>query len=83
MSQEIKKQRRTFRGKVVSHRMEKTAVVRVDRVKAHPKYGKRYTTSKRYKVHDEKNECKVGDIVIFEECRPISKEKRWRLVRRQ
>ena len=72
--------KRTFRGVVVSHRMNKTAVVRVDRIKQHSKYGKRYRVSKRYKVHDEKNECKAGDLVVFEECRPISKEKRWRLV---
>lgn len=72
--------KRTFRGVVVSHRMNKTAVVRVDRIKQHSKYGKRYRVSKRYKVHDEKNERKTGDLVVFEECRPISKEKRWRLV---
>lgn len=82
MKQEIKKKKkRTFKGLVVSRKMNKTAVVRVDRVQMHPKYGKRYTVSKRYKVHDEKNESKLGDVVIFEECRPISREKRWRLVR--
>ncbi len=75
------KNRKNFQGTVVSHRMDKTAVARVDRIKAHSKYRKRYRTSKKYKVHDEKNECKTGDIVIFEECRPISKEKRWRLVK--
>lgn len=79
MPQQIKNKRK-FQGVVVSHRMEKTAVARVDRVKVHPKYGKRYKVSKRYKIHDEKNECKLGEKVIFEECRPISKEKKWRLV---
>jgi small subunit ribosomal protein S17 len=62
--------------------MTKTVVVKVDRVKVHPKYQKRYTVSKRYKAHDEKNEYKVGDKVIIEECRPLSKEKRWRVVGR-
>lgn len=79
MSAERKNKRR-FQGVVVSHRMDKTAVVKVDRVKVHPKYGKRYRVSEKYKIHDEKNECKAGQEVIFEECRPISKEKRWRLI---
>lgn len=79
---ENKKNKKNFQGVVVSRRMDKTAVVRVDRVKAHSKYGKRYRVSKKYKVHDEKNECKSGDVVIFQECRPISKEKRWRLIRK-
>ena len=74
-----KKNKRKFQGIVVSHRMDKTAVVKVDQIKVHPKYGKRYRTSERYKVHDEKNEYKVGDDVIFEECRPLSREKRWRI----
>jgi len=82
MTQEIKKRRRIFKGKVISCRMDKTAVVKVDRIKIHPKYKKRYITSKKYKIHDEKNECKVGDTVIFMECRPISKEKKWKLVTR-
>lgn len=77
---EEKKNKRRFEGVVVSHRMEKTAVVSVSRIKIHPKYGKRYRTSEKYKIHDEKNECKVNDKVVFEECRPISKEKRWRLI---
>lgn len=69
-----------FDGVVVSDAMDKTIVVRVDRVVMHPKYRKRYTVSKRYKVHDEKNVHKVGDHVQFVSCRPISKEKRWRVV---
>ncbi len=81
MTEKIKNNKK-FRGVVVSHRMDKTAVVVVDRIKAHSKYGKRYRVSKKYKIHDEKNECKTGDAVIFEECRPISKEKRWRLTGR-
>ncbi len=77
---EVKKNKRRFEGVVTSHRMDKTAVVRVKQIKVHPKYGKRYQTSEKYKIHDEKNECKVGELVIFEECRPISKDKRWRLI---
>lgn len=68
---------RTLKGVVVSNKMEKTIVVRVDRVLTHPKYGKRYTQNKRYKVHDAKNQYQVGDQVLFRECRPLSKEKRW------
>jgi small subunit ribosomal protein S17 len=79
MSEE-KKNKRRFKGVVVSHRMDKTAVVKVVEIKVHPKYGKRYRVSEKYKVHDEKNEYKVGDGVIFEECRPISREKRWRMI---
>ncbi|MCX7778983.1 MAG: 30S ribosomal protein S17 [Patescibacteria group bacterium] len=71
---------RKFQGIVVSDKMDKTIVVKVERIKKHPKYKKRYRVSKKFKVHDEKNEAKVGDKVIFEECRPLSKEKRWRLV---
>jgi len=79
MSEKIKN-KRTFRGEVISCKMNQTAVAKVDRVKKHPKYGKRYRVSRKYKVHDERNECRVGQTILFEECRPLSKEKRWRLV---
>ncbi|MFA6391790.1 MAG: 30S ribosomal protein S17 [Patescibacteria group bacterium] len=72
--------KRNFVGVVVSDAMDKTVVVRVDRVKTHEKYQKQYTVSRKYKVHDEKNEYKKGDTVEFIECRPISKDKRWRVV---
>jgi len=72
--------RKKFDGIVISDKMEKTIVVRVDRVKQHPKYKKRYTVSRNYKVHDEKNEYKEGDKVNFTECRPLSKDKRWRVL---
>ncbi len=72
--------RRRLNGVVVSDKMDKTIVVRVDRTVIHPKYLKRYTVSKRFKVHDEENTAKVGDQVTFEETRPLSKTKRWRLV---
>lgn len=73
--------KRKFQGIVVSDKMDKTIVVKVERIKKHPKYKKRYKVYKKFKVHDEKNEAKVGDKVIFEEYRPISREKRWRLVK--
>jgi small subunit ribosomal protein S17 len=73
-------QKRRFEGVVVSDKMQKTIVVRVDRVKTHPKYHKQYAVSKRYKVHDEKNEFKTGDKVAFVETRPMSKDKRWRVI---
>lgn len=72
--------RKKFNGVVTSDKMGKTIVVRVDRVEISPKYGKRFTASKKYKVHDEKNQYKEGDKVAFEECRPISKDKKWRVI---
>lgn len=60
--------------------MNKTVVVRVDRTAIHPKYKIRYKVSKKYKAHDEKNEKKVGDKVTIEACRPISKDKKWRVI---
>lgn len=72
--------RKRFNGVVVSDKMEKTIVVRVDSTKIHSKYKKRYTQSKRYKVHDEKNQYKEGDKVAFVECRPLSKDKKWRVL---
>ena len=72
--------RNQLNGKVVSDKMEKTIVVEVERVKKHPKYEKRYKSHKKYKVHDEKNEFKVGDEVVIEETRPMSRGKRWKIV---
>jgi small subunit ribosomal protein S17 len=69
-------------GKVVSDKMDKTVVVELERIKVHPKYKRRFKVSKRYKAHDEKNEYKVGDKVMIEECRPLSKEKRWRVIKK-
>ncbi len=70
--------KKKFNGIVVSDAMDKTIVIKVNRVRIHPKYKKRYTVSKKYKVHDEKNKYKTGDKVSFIECRPLSKDKRWR-----
>lgn len=71
---------RTFNGVVVSDKMDKTIVVAVETVKVHSKYHKRYTSTKKYKVHDEKNHYHEGDKVAFVECRPLSKDKRWRVI---
>jgi small subunit ribosomal protein S17 len=71
---------RKFSGVVVSDKMTKTIVVKVERVKVHPKYGKRYTVSAKYKVHDEAEQFHTGDKVNFVECRPLSRDKRWRVL---
>jgi small subunit ribosomal protein S17 len=67
--------RKKLTGKVVSDKMDKTVVVNVQRYVAHKKYGKFYKIDKRYKAHDENNEYHVGDMVIIEESRPLSKDK--------
>lgn len=72
--------KRKLEGVVVSDKMQKTRVVEVSRLKKHPKYQKYYRVSRRFKAHDENNEYKVGDKVVIEEVRPLSKEKRWRIV---
>ena len=73
-------QRKVYQGRVVSDKMDKTITVLVETRKTHPKYGKRVKYSKKYKAHDEKNECGVGDRVQIMETRPLSKDKRWRVV---
>jgi small subunit ribosomal protein S17 len=80
MEQATKKINRRFEGEVVSTSMNKTAVVLVARTVRHKKYLKQYTVSRKYKVHDEKNQCRVGDKVEIKECRPVSKDKRWTIV---
>ena len=85
-------------GQIVSNKMPKTVVVKVERIKEHPRYKRRYKTHKKYKAHMEKGEgkedkssfspfakareYKVGDKVVIEECRPISKEKRWKVIKK-
>ena len=71
---------RTATGKVVSDKMDKTVTVLVERQIKHPMYGKYLRRSTKFKVHDEENACKQGDVVTIAECRPISKNKSWRLV---
>ena len=70
--------RRTATGIVVSTAMDKTAVISVTRVFLHPKYRKYVRHSKKYMAHDEHGACNLGDQVVIEECRPMSKHKRWR-----
>jgi small subunit ribosomal protein S17 len=67
-------------GKVVSDRMDKTIVVAIERLVKHPQYGRYVRRRSKFKVHDEKNECRIGDTVRFMETRPLSKDKRWRFV---
>ncbi len=74
------KSHKTRVGFVVSDKMDKTVVVEVVRLYAHPLYKKRVKTTKRYKAHDENNECVVGDKVRIEECRPLSKDKCWKVI---
>jgi small subunit ribosomal protein S17 len=68
-------------GKVVSNKMQKTITVIVERKLKHPIYGKFVSKSKKFTAHDENQECNIGDTVRIMECRPLSKNKRWRLVR--
>ena len=72
-----REQRKVLVGRVVSNKMDKTVVIRVERRTRHPLYGKVIRHHKRYKAHDEENVCGVGDLVRVIESRPISKEKRW------
>jgi small subunit ribosomal protein S17 len=72
---------RTLTGRVVSDKMDKTVTVLVERRVPHPLYGKFVGRSKKYHAHDEKNECHTGDMVVIEECRPLSKTKAWRVVK--
>ncbi|MFW5781733.1 MAG: 30S ribosomal protein S17 [Candidatus Muiribacteriaceae bacterium] len=72
--------RKTRVGIVTSDKMDKTVVVRVEDIFRHPLYKKVVRKNKTYKAHDEKNECEAGDKVMMMECRPLSKDKRWRVV---
>ena len=74
--------RRELTGRVVSNKMDKTVVVRVTRRVKHARYKKYLNRSSTYKAHDENNECSVGDEVIIQESRPLSRQKRWRVIDR-
>ena len=78
---EQKKLTRTVTGRVISDKMNKTITVLVERKVPHPVYGKYVRRSTKIHAHDEQNECKQGDKVMIEECRPIAKTKAWRLVK--
>lgn len=77
---ENKSKKKKLEGVVISDKMNKTRVVLVNRFKKHKKYLKYFKVSKKFKVHDENNEYHIGDKVIIEETKPISKEKRWKIV---
>jgi len=79
---ETDQRQQTAQGEIVSHKMNKTAVVKVVTRKSHPKYKKRFTVSKKYKAHDENNEYQVGDTVEIERSHPISREKRWKITKK-
>ena len=72
--------RRVLTGTVISTTMDKTVVVEVVSLKAHPVYKKRHRTTKKYYVHDEENQCNPGDKISISETRPLSKTKRWRVL---
>jgi len=74
------KSRKQLIGKVVSNKMDKTIVVEIENLVMHPLYKKSVKRTKRFKSHDERNECSVGDVVRIEESRPLSKDKRHRLI---
>jgi small subunit ribosomal protein S17 len=78
MSEHTKK-RKTQQGAVVSNRMDKSVVVLVERNVRHKLYGKYIRRRVKYMAHDESNECNIGDVVLIEECRPLSRNKRWRV----
>ncbi|MBM3206066.1 MAG: 30S ribosomal protein S17 [Candidatus Staskawiczbacteria bacterium] len=72
--------KKKLEGIVVSDKMQKTVVVKVESVKEHPKYKRRFKVHKKYKAHDEKQEFHIGDKVVIEESSPMSKEKRWKVI---
>lgn len=80
MSQEERALRKSRVGVVTSDKMEKTVVVSVETLIEHPLYKKRIKQTKKFKAHDEQNQCKVGDKVRIMETRPVSKDKRWRVI---
>ena len=77
---EERNRRKVKIGKVVSNKMDKTVVVAIEENKMHPLYGKIVKSTYKLKAHDEQNECSVGDKIKVMETRPLSKDKRWRLV---
>lgn len=80
MEKQVTKQQMT--GTVVSNKMDKTVVVKVDVIKRHPKYLKSYTKSYRYKAHDEDNSCEIGDKVVIEATRPMSRDKHFSVLKK-
>jgi small subunit ribosomal protein S17 len=75
-----KSNKRTLKGVVVSNKMDKTIVVRTESLVRHPVFHKYVRRHDKYKAHDERNECAIGDMVLIMEARPISRDKRWRML---
>lgn len=80
MSDTQEKIQRTLLATVVSNKMDKSAVVKIERKVKHPLYGKFIKRTTKLSVHDENNECNIGDVVLIKQCRPLSKTKSWTLV---
>ncbi len=80
-NQTIKNKKRQFEGVVVSDKMSKTRVIEISRLKKNSRYEKYISVSSRFKAHDENNEYQNGDVVLIEETRPISKDKRWKIIK--
>ena len=74
--------KRKLQGIIISDKMQKTLVVQVERIKEHPKYKRKYKFHKKYKAHVEGGEYQIGDKVVIEECKPISKEKKWKVIKK-
>jgi len=74
--------KRQLQGIITSNKMANTVVVKVERVKEHPKYKRRYRIHKKYKAHFDEEEYALGDKVVIEECRPISKDKKWKVIKK-
>jgi small subunit ribosomal protein S17 len=72
--------KRTLTGIIVSDKMDKTAVVKVEKIKEHPIYRRRYKLHKKYKAHNKDNQYKSGETVVIQECNPISKDKTWEII---
>jgi len=81
-AKDTKKRYRELKGLVMSNKMDKTIVVKVDIRKSHSIYKKKYTVSKRYKAHDELNQYRAGDFVLIRQCRPLSKDKKWKVIKK-
>jgi small subunit ribosomal protein S17 len=81
MSENTQSNRASLQGTVVSDKMDKTVVVAVARLTHHPLYGRVMRRTAKHKAHDEANECRTGDQVVIEECRPLSRDKTWRVVK--
>lgn len=80
MTEQAKTRKRTLEGVVVSDKMDKTVVVAVQWLTPHPLYGRVVRRTAKYKAHDEVNDCHAGDRVVIQECRPVSKDKCWRVI---